>query len=192
MIMNKRKAAHPINDLFLKRTSPRAMSGQAIAHEKLLTLLEAGRWAPSSYNAQPWRFIYAHRQTPAWDNLFSLLVPFNQLWAKNAAALVAVVSKKTFEFNGKPCRTHSFDAGSAWMSIALQGSLDGLVVHGMEGFDYDKAHRVLELTNDYCVDMMFAVGCPGLVEDLPVEMQKGEEPSDRKPLQDLIFEGKMK
>lgn len=188
-IKNNRKSELPVHEIFLNRWSPRAMSGESIELKELLTLFEAGRWAPSSYNGQPWRFIYALRQTPAWDKLFNLMVQFNQDWAKNAGALVVIISKKTFDFNGKPARTHSFDAGSAWMSIALQGDLNGLVVHGMEGFDYDRAKTELAIPDDYSVEVMFAVGKPGKKEDLPQEMQERELPSDRKKLEELIFEG---
>lgn len=188
-IKNNRKSELPVHEIFLNRWSPRAMSGESIELKELLTLFEAGRWAPSSYNGQPWRFIYALRQTPAWDKFFNLMVQFNQDWAKNAEALVVIISKKTFDFNGKPARTHSFDAGSAWMSIALQGDLNGLVVHGMEGFDYDRAKTELAIPDDYSVEVMFAVGKPGKKEDLPQEMQERELPSDRKKLEELIFEG---
>lgn len=187
--INQRTTEFAIDEIFLKRWSPRAMSGEPIELNQLLKLFEAGRWAPSSYNGQPWRFIYALRDTPAWEKLFNLMVKFNQDWTKDAGALVVVVSKKTFEFNGKPARTHSFDAGSAWMSIALQGSIDGLVVHGMEGFDYDRAKTELNISDDYTVEMMFAVGKPGKKENLPKEMQEREFPSDRKKLEELIFEG---
>ncbi len=141
--MFTRKAQYQIEDLILNRWSPRAMSGESIKHEDFLRLIEAARWAPSSYNGQPWRFIYAYRDSLAWAKLFDLMVPFNQDWAKKAAALVVVVSATNFEFNGKTARTHSFDAGAAWENIALQGWAMGLVVHGMEGFDYDRARKDL-------------------------------------------------
>lgn len=186
---NGRSSEYNIHECFLNRWSPRAMSGEPIERTQLLKLFEAGRWAPSSYNGQPWRFVYALRDTPSWEKLFSLMVPFNQSWTKNAAALVVVISQNNFEFNGKPARTHSFDTGSAWMSIALQGSMDGLVVHGMEGFDYDRARSELSIPDDYTVEMMFAVGKPGKKEDLPKEMQEREAPSDRKKLEELVFDG---
>lgn len=188
--INQRNTEFEINELFLNRWSPRALSGEPIELNQLLKLFEAGRWAPSSYNGQPWRFIYALKETPAWVRLFNLMVKFNQDWTEKASALVVVISKKTFEFNGKPARTHSFDAGSAWMSIALQSCIDGLVVHGMEGFDYDRAQSELNIPDDYTVEMMFAVGKPGKKEDLPREMQEREFPSDRKKLEELVFEGK--
>lgn len=187
--MNTRKSTYPIEKLLLERWSPRAMSDQPLAHDQFMRLMEAARWAPSSYNNQPWRFIYAHRDTPAWNVLFNLLGQFNQEWCKNAAVLVVAVSRDNFEYNNKPSRTHSFDTGSAWENAALQGWTMGLVVHGMEGFDYDKAKKDLHIPDDCTVEMMFAVGHPGKKEDLPKEMQEREFPSDRKPLNEIVFEG---
>lgn len=186
-----RKPNHPIDELFLKRWSPRAMSGEHISKEELMALFEAARWAPSSYNNQPWRFVYALKNTPHWDSLFNLLVDFNKGWCKNASALVVIVSKKTFDHNSKPARTHSFDTGAAWENLALQGTLKGVVVHGMEGFDYDKAHKELKIPADHTIEAMFAVGKPGKKEDLAPEMQKGEAPNDRKKITEFIFEGTM-
>jgi nitroreductase len=190
--MFTRKSPYPINKLFLDRWSPRAMSGEVISDEQLTTLFEAARWAPSSYNNQPWRFVYATKKSPYWQKFFDVMIPFNQSWTKNAAALVIILSRKKFEYDGKPARTHSFDTGSAWMSLALQGSLMGLVVHGMEGFDYDKAHAVVQASDDYVVEAMCAIGMPGRVQDLPPELQKKEEISDRRPLSEIVFQGVLK
>lgn len=186
----QRKPEYPIHKLFTDRWSPRAMSGEPITDEELMTLFEAARWAPSSYNNQPWRFIYAKRDTPHWDHLFDLMGEFNQSWTKNAAVLVVVISHKVFEYDGKPARTHSFDAGAAWENLALQGTLMGLVVHGMQGFDYDKAAKGLNIPDDYKVEAMIAIGRPGKKQDLSEELQKREEPSDRKPVSEFVFEGK--
>jgi nitroreductase len=165
------------------------MSGETLSDEQLMTLFDAARWAPSSYNNQPWRFVYATKNSSYWQPFFDLMVPFNQSWAKNAAALVVILSRKKFEYNGQPSRTHSFDTGSAWMSLALQGSLMGLVVHGMEGFDYEKAHKVVQASDDYEVEAMCAIGKPGRVQDLSADLQKKEEISDRRPLKEIVFAG---
>ena len=189
--MNQRKADHQIDELFTKRSSPRAMSGEPVSREELFSLFEAARWAPSSYNNQPWRFVYALKNTPHWENLFNLLVDFNKGWCKNAGVLVVVVSKKTFDHNNKPARTHSFDTGAAWENLALQGTLKGWVVHGMEGFDYDKAHKELKIPDDHTIEAMFAVGKHGKKEDLPADIQKMEQLNDRKKITEFIFEGTM-
>jgi nitroreductase len=190
--MVMRKAEHRINDLILNRWSPRAMSGEAISKEELMQLFEAARWAPSSYNNQPWRFVYALRDTPAWAKLFDLLVPFNKAWAKNAGVLMVIISANNFTFNNTFSRTHAFDTGSAWQNLALQGSSMGLVVHGIEGFDYDRARVELHIPDGYTIQAMCAIGHPGKIEDLPAEIQTKETPSGRKPLTDFIFEGEFK
>lgn len=184
-----RQSGYPIQSLILNRWSPRALSGEAITDEQLLSLFEAARWAPSSYNNQPWRFIYAKRDTEHWERLFGLMGEFNQGWTHRASALVVVISKKTFDFNGTPCRTHSFDSGAAWQNLALEASAQGLVAHGMEGFDYDRAHTELNVPDEYQVEAMIAIGKPGNKEDLSPELQEREAPSDRRPLQEIIMEG---
>lgn len=94
-VAQHRKSTYPVHPILLNRWSPRSMTGESMSDEELFSLFEAARWAPSSYNAQPWRFVYAKRNTPHWQTIFDLMIPFNQSWAKNAACLVVVVSKKT-------------------------------------------------------------------------------------------------
>ena len=124
--------------IFPARWSPRAMSGEALTEAQVLTLLEAARWAPSCFNAQPWRFAYGLAGTEAFARIFGSLVEGNQLWASQAGALIAVIARSEFEQNGQPAPTHLFDAGAAWMSLALQARAMGLVTHGMRGFDQEK------------------------------------------------------
>ena len=188
----KRKSTYPILPLILNRWSPRAMTGEAMSDEELMPLFEEARWAPSCYNNQPWRFIYAKRDMPAWKTFFDLMVEFNQSWTKNAAALVVVASAKNFAHNHKPAPTHSFDTGSAWMALALEASHRGLVAHGMQGFDYAKAAKALHIPEDYQVEAMIAIGKRAPKESLEPDLQKKEEPSDRKPLNEIIMEGKFR
>ena len=130
-----RKADYPIEKLLLDRWSPRAMSGEEISREELMGLFEAARWAPSSFNGQQWRALYAHRSTEHWQTFFDLLVDANKAWAKKAAVLVVFISRRNFDHNDEPSITHSYDCGAAWENFALQGFQQGLVVHGMQGFD---------------------------------------------------------
>ena len=188
-IQNTRKPDHPIHPLILNRWSPRAMTGEAISDGEILSLFEAARWAPSCYNEQPWRFLYAKRETPHWPKFFNLLVDFNKEWCKNAALLGLVVSRKTFERNGKPSATHSLDAGAAWENLSLEGTSRGLVVHGMGGFDYQKAKDGLKVPDEYEVLAMFAVGKRAPKEALPDELQKREAPAERKKIGEFVFEG---
>jgi nitroreductase len=186
---NQRKTSYPVADVIVNRWSPRALSGEAISKQELMSLFEAARWAPSSYNNQPWYFVYALRDTPQWATLFDLLVAFNQSWAKNAAALVLIVSKDDFHKTGKPSRTSAFDTGAAWENMAIQAVSQGLVTHGMEGFDYDKAKKVLNIPDGYTVQAMVAVGKLGQKNLLPPELQEKEVVTDRKPLNEFVFEG---
>ncbi len=185
-----RKSVYPLEPLILHRWSPRALSGEEFDDTTLHTLFEAARWAPSSYNNQPWRFIYARKGSKYWQTFFGLLGEFNQDWTGKAAALVVVISKTTFDFNGKPSRTHSFDTGAAWQNLALQARSMGLVAHGMEGFDYEKARKELAVPKGYQVEAMIAIGKQGRKEDLPPALQEKEVPSQRRPLNEIMMEGR--
>lgn len=184
-----RKADYDIEPIFLKRWSPRAMSGEDVSDKELFTLFEAARWAPSTYNEQEWRFLYARRETAHWPTFFDLLVEANQVWCKNAAVLVCVLSHKIFERNGNPNPVHTFDSGAAFENLALQGAAMNLVIHGMAGFDFDAAPRMLGVPEDYKVEAMFAVGRPGDPAQLSEELREREEPSGRKPVSAFVFEG---
>ena len=184
-----RKADHPIDPWFLDRWSPRAMSGEPISQPEVMTLLEAARWAPSSFNNQPWRILYARRDTAHWQTFLDLLVEANRGWCGKAAALLLFVSRTTFEHNNKPSVTHSFDCGAAWENLALQGTRMGLVVHGMQGFDYDRARTALQIPDGYQVEAMVAVGKPGDPAELPEKLRERETPNDRRPLSQTACEG---
>jgi nitroreductase len=188
--LDYRTPEHPIETLFVARWSPRAMSGEPLSEEEIGKLFEAARWAPSTYNEQEWRFLYARRDTPQWPLLFDLLVEGNQAWCKNAAMLCVILAHKVFTKNGKPNPVHLFDSGCAFENLALQGTAMGLVVHGMQGFDYDKARTALNVPDDYAVAAMFAAGKPGDVGVLPEQLRDREKPSDRKPIDEIICEGK--
>jgi nitroreductase len=191
---NSRTADYPIDPLFLERWSPRAFTGEAISERELLTLLEAARWAPSSYNSQPWRFLYARRDTEPWPRFLGLLNEYNQSWAKNAAALLILVSKTTLLPRGAdkevPSYTHSLDAGAAWANLALQATRSGWAAHGMAGFDVSRTAAELGVPADYRVEAAIAIGRPGDKSILPEPLRAREQPSDRLPLSQLVSEGK--
>jgi nitroreductase len=185
----ERIAQYEIEPLFLRRWSPRAMNGEPVSEAELMRLFEAARWAPSSGNSQPWRMVYARAGTPPFERLFNLLVDANKSWCVRAGALIVVLSKTTFD-SGQPTRTHSYDTGAAWMSLALQASLMGLVAHGMAGFDYDRAKVELGVPDEYAVEAMIALGHPGRVEDLPERVRARESPSGRRSIGESVFEGR--
>ena len=189
-VQKTRNTAYEINDLIVNRWSPRSFLPEELSDKKLFSLFEAARWAPSSSNGQPWRFIFAKRNSQHWDGLFNLLVDFNKQWCNNASVLVVVLAKKTFEHNGQPIATRQFDAGAAWENLALQAVFEGLFTHAMAGFDYEKARKDLAVPDDYDVVAMIAIGKVGPKEKLSPELQTREVPSTRKPLSELVMEGK--
>jgi nitroreductase len=190
---NGRTSNLPIHPLFLERWSPRAFTGEEIGETELATILEAGRWAPSCYNAQPWRFLYARRNTRHWESFLGLLVEFNQTWARNAAALIVIVSRETMLPAGAsaevPSHSHSFDAGAAWAAIALQATLSGWHAHAMVGFDMAASRTVLNVPPGYRVEAAIAIGRRGEPSLLPEKLAAREQPSDRRPLGELALEG---
>lgn len=184
-----RTADHEIEPIFVRRWSPRAMSGEPLTQEEILRLFEAARWAPSTYNEQEWRFCHARRDGPHWADFLALLAEGNRSWCEHAAVLGCVLSHKVFSKNGKPNPVHVFDSGLAYMSLALQGSAMGLVVHGMQGFDAAKARTTLGVPDAFEVNAMFAVGRPGDPDQLPESYRDLEKPSSRKPVEEILTEG---
>lgn len=186
-----RRAEHDILDLFLKRWSPRAMTGEAVPQATLLRLFEAARWAPSTYNEQEWRFLYAHRDTDHWPTFFNLLMEANQAWCKNAGVLIVALSKKTFTLNGKPNPVHAIDTGMAIENLFLQAaSLPDVIAHGMAGFDRGRARVDLQIPDDYDVQCMIALGRPGDPDQLPEMLREREVPTGRKPVGEFARAGK--
>jgi nitroreductase len=189
MTTSSRTPNYPILPQFTERWSPRAFADKPVTEEQVLTLLEAARWAPSASNLQPWRFFYGVKGEPEFDTLLSLLIPFNEGWAKNAGALIFITSVKTFD-GERQNTTNSFDAGSAFMSLSLQAHALGLVVHGMAGIEYDKAPVVLDLPENLKVEAAVAIGYQGDASTLADFLQVREAPSQRQPLSDIAFKGK--
>jgi nitroreductase len=188
-VENGRLPQNKISPIFVDRWSPRSMTGEIINDETLMSLFEAARWAPSSYNNQPWRFLYAKKDTASWDVFFNLLLEGNKVWAKDAAVLVVVISRKNFEHNEKPSITHQFDAGAAWENLALEASTRGIVTHGMQGFDYEKAREQLRIPFNFNIMAMIAIGIKGPQENLPPNLQEKEFPNHRKKLSEIVMEG---
>lgn len=192
--MTDRNPDHAILPIFTDRWSPRAFDPRPLDKGTLLSLFEAARWSPSSLNIQPWRFAYALRGDEHWDAYIASLLPGNQLWAQNASALVFVLSDTMMEYQGaeRPSHSHSFDAGAAWMALALQATSLGLVTHGMAGVDFDQARSVTGAPDRYRIEAAIAIGYPGDKAALPEALQQREAPSDRRPLDDSIFHGTVK
>jgi len=183
---------HPIDPLFLQRWSPRAFDASDMPHEDLLTVLEAARWAPSAFNQQPWRFLYAHRGNPDWERFLSLLIPFNQDWAKSASVLLFVLSDSLVEtkWGGEQVsHSHSFDAGSAWAYLALQATRMGYYAHGMSGIEMDRAREELKVPERFRIEAAIAVGRIGDPATLNEKLRARETPSDRHKVKSFAFQG---
>lgn len=179
---------YPVEDFIIKRWSARAMNGAPIPHSELLRLFEAARWAPSSGNFQEWFFLYAHRDTPPFDQYFSFLDVFNQEWCVRASVLLMVLSN-TISPKNKFITTHAFDTGHAFENLALQGIAMGLVVHPMAGFDSELAREELYIPENFAIQCMVAIGYPGEIEDLSEYNQNREYPNQRKDVNEFIQEG---
>ncbi|HYJ82941.1 MAG TPA: nitroreductase family protein [Allosphingosinicella sp.] len=189
-----RQSDHPIDPLFLERWSPRAFDESEIPEQDLLTLFEAARWAPSAFNSQPWRFLYALRGDADWERFLDLLIPFNRSWAKSASALVYILSDSlpmTDKATGEPAtsHTHSYDAGAAWVSFALQATRMGYQAHGMSGVDFDRVREELGIPQRYRVEAAAVVGRIGDPATLPEKLRAREFPSGRKPVEEFAFKG---
>jgi len=192
--MSTRQPAHPADPLFLDRWSPRAFDAAPMPEADLHILFEAARWAPSAFNSQPWRFLYARRDDPAWPLFLSLLIPWNQGWAHSASALVYILSD-TLPFTGKdgaPAASHtsSFDAGAAWACLALQATKLGYQAHGMSGIDLDRARAELRVPERFRIEAAAAIGRLGDPATLSEKLRAREVPSDRRPLADTVFHGR--
>jgi nitroreductase len=191
--INPRVADYPIASQFIERWSPRAFTGEAVPEYDLHTMFEAARWAPSSSNLQPWRFLYALGGTPDFPKFLALLVEGNRVWAKNAGALIILVSKSTQPVVGTdrvmPSRTHSFDAGAAWGYFALEAMRLGWATHGMAGFDVARTITDLGIPDDYRPEAAIAIGRRADKSVLPEHLREREHPNARHPQAHFVFAG---
>ena len=182
-------AQHPIHDLFKRRWSPRAFSDQPVEAEKLRILFEAARWAPSSNNEQPWRFIVANKDNETeWNRLLACLVEGNRTWAYRAPVLILSVASLNFEDDSTPNRHAFHDTGMAVENLVLQATALGLSAHQMAGFDVEKARADLKIPSGYEPVAMIAVGYPGDPAQLSDRLRAREaQPRVRKPLTEFVY-----
>ena len=188
----KAAAANYITEIIAKRRSPRAFLSKPIENEKIMSLFEAARWAPSAYNEQPWRFITATSEDSyQHTKMLSCLVDANKAWAKKAPMLIILVVKKNFEFNGKPNRWAMHDCGLALENLLLQTVELGLAAHPMAGFSVDAVKSGYSVPDDYEPLVAIAVGYPGEPEMLEGELlEREKDPRERKEISDFVFNGK--
>lgn len=178
-------AQDPVQEILSKRFSGYAFdSSKPVCKEQLVTIAEAGRLAPSSYNEQPWYFIICdkNRDPEGYNKVFQALVEPNQKWAKNAPVLIVVIAATKSSRNGKTNAHAQYDTGAAAFSMMLQATSLGLMAHQMGGFDKDRIGSAFSLTTDLVPMAVMAVGYPSADEKQPERK--------RKPLSENFFFGK--
>jgi nitroreductase len=191
--MNKpANAGYPIHELMRERWSPRAFLDKPVEPGKLLSMLEAARWAPSSSNEQPWYFLVARaEEKEEFEKMLGCLVELNRVWAKAAPVLIIAVAKRSFSHNGKPNRCAIHDVGLASESMTLQAVALGLFTHGMAGIEREKIQEVYGLPEDYEAVAAWAVGYGGEPAMLQGALREREEaPRVRKELREFVFAGR--
>ncbi|MFP5264376.1 MAG: nitroreductase family protein [Blastocatellia bacterium] len=185
-------ADRPIDRVMARRWSPRLFGDGAVGREKIMTLLEAVRWAPSCFNEQPWRFLVFDESDPvAFERARACLVEGNA-WALKAPVLLMSAARDNFAKNEKHNRTAQHDVGLATENLLLQAVEVGLVAHAMAGFDVERARREFNIPDGFTVLAMIAVGNPyrGKLEDLDEKTRARElAPRDRKPIGEVAFAG---
>jgi nitroreductase len=190
-LRNPRIPEVEVDSMFIDRWSPRGFIDEPVPEHQVQSLFEAARWAPSCYNEQPWVFVYAVSRRDR-QRFATALVEKNQLWASRAPLLMFVLARRTFVGTGKPNRHAAFDAGAAWMSLALQARRLGLYAHAMAGFDQEKAHEILGVPREeFEVMAAIAVGRRGDGSHLPEDLAAKEAPNLRKPLAAVAFEARL-
>ncbi|MDR2166159.1 MAG: nitroreductase family protein [Zoogloeaceae bacterium] len=189
-----RQIERGVNPLFVERWSARAFDESTLTEAELQTVFEAARWAPSAYNAQPWRFLYARRGTPDWRKFLDFLIPYNRDWAQHASALIIALSARRLVPPGKTEAIdsiyHSHDTGAAVGFLVLQAHLSGLNTRIIGGFDQEKVKSELGVPDDYAVESLIVIGRKGKPETLSESFRAREAPSERLPLQNLVAEGR--
>jgi len=188
LISKKALTNFPIHEIIAKRWSARAFSTKPVEKSKLLSILEAARWAPSSRNEQPWRYIiFTDANRNEMDKARSVLLEIND-YAKRAPILICAITKKTYTDTGVYNRLHFHDLGAANENMFLESFNQGLIMHEMGGFDREKARKVFDVPDDYEVGIMIAIGYQDSHEILPKRFkEKADLPRERKPLSEIAF-----
>jgi nitroreductase len=182
----------PIHDLLVRRWSPRAFDERPVEPAALWSLFEAARWAPSSNNEQPWRFIVATKSDRErdWTRLFGCLAEGNRVWVIRAPVLILSVASLNFEDDDTPNRHAFHDTGLAVENLVLQATAQGLVAHQMAGFDVEKARTDLLIPPGYEPVAMIAIGYPGDPAVLPERLRDREvRPRSRRRIEEWTFFG---
>jgi nitroreductase len=191
-IHEAKKAPHVdgVLPIFHERWSPRSFADRKVTPETLAKVFEAARWAASSFNEQPWRFIVGVRGSETYAKIFESLGEFNQKWARTAPVLIIDAALTKFSHNGTPNRVAFYDLGAAASYLTLEAASLGLAAHQMAGFDPDKARKLLGIPDEYMIGAVIALGYQDEPERLgDTELiQRELAPRNRKPLHEIVFE----
>ncbi len=180
----------PILGPIRERWSPLAFSDRPVEQEKIDTFFEAARWAPSSYNEQPWLFVYATKDDTKDRVKTESLLAEGNAWAQRAYLLLIPFAKKVFARNGKENRHAAYDTGCATGYLFLQLHALGLIGHEMAGFDWKGANKAFGVSSEYEAMAMMAIGYPGDPSLLPEDLRTREAAArERKPLAEFVFRG---
>jgi nitroreductase len=173
----------------LARWSPRSFADRDVSPADLRTVFEAARWAASSFNEQPWRFIVGLRNSLTYKKIFSTLIGFNQNWAGAAPVLILGAAKTKFSHNGADNRNALYDLGAASSYLTLQAASLGLTTHQMAGFDPAAARQALEIPEEYTFGAVIALGYQGEPSALPHPDLIAQEtaPRTRKQLSEFVL-----
>jgi len=187
-------ADHDVLAIIRERWSPRAFdTTRPVSMNDLWRLFEAARWAPSSRNEQPWRFVVAHRDhsPQAYQALFTALSSTNQSWAQTAPVLILTAMRLTVELTGEANRLAYYDTGQAVAFLTLQAQSQGLAIRQMEGFSHTVAREVCHVPDGFEPAVVMAVGYPGAPEALASEKHRAAEitPRRRRRASDFVFDG---
>ena len=193
MFHKKIDTQEKIDDLLAKRWSGRAYdSNRPVTHEHIISLLEAGRWAPSCFGEEPWRYIVCDKTSnpDAWDKAYSSLAEGNQGWAVNAPVLILVLTNTLFSHNEQANRWAEYDTGAASMSICVQATSLGLMVHQMGGYDANKATELFSIPEQFKSVAMMSVGYQLAQDEISVGvMERESSKRQRNPLAEQFFDG---
>lgn len=191
-VLSMQKSAEfesPVLEVIQMRRSRRAYADRPVEKEKIRSLFEAARWAPSSVNEQPWLYLYATKdQSELWNKIFEAVFDSNKVWVAKAPLLIVSLTRKNFMRNDRPNHSARYDLGAANAFLSLQAAHHGLNVHQLGGFDVEKAKENLNIPDNYEAVIIMAIGYPGDADMLPENLKLRElAPRERYLQQEFVM-----
>jgi len=187
--LKKAPAVEGVLPVFHERWSPRSFTDREVSAALLAKVFEAARWAASSFNEQPWRFLVGRKRDSAYQKIFASLGDFNQKWAQTAPVLILGTAKTKFSHNGAENRHALYDLGAAASYLTLQAAALGLKAHQMAGFDPEAARKAFGIPEEYAIGSVIALGYQGEPAALGDEtlIERETAARTRKPLSEIVF-----